>query len=221
MNHSNRQPRPSGIYLNPRAAPQRPFGFEEEHALRILRHLRREDWITPFERSSAFEYAHRTGRSVEDVLVDRGILEEGTLLSILAQCYQTQFVSLAQLARVSIHPNVLSLLSPAEARAFGVLPVRINRRRGVLYCVTSRATDRFTLEKVLAKVTGCRRVCAFISRPEAVRAGIEAHYDGQNARFTKMLKKARWTQPLVDDRSMYEEAVAELYEPILEPVTHC
>jgi hypothetical protein len=157
---------------------------------------------------------------VEDVLVDRGVLEEGTLLSILAQRYQTQFVSLTQLARLTIHPNVLSLLSPAEARAFGVLPVRMNHRRGVLYCVTSRAADRFTLEKILAEVTGCRRVCVFISRPEVVRAGIEAHYDGLDHRFIKMLKKARWTQPLVEDRPMYEEAVAELYEPVLEPATN-
>ena len=205
--------------LDPAAAPQRPFGFEHEHSLQVLRHLRAHDWITPFERSSAFEYAHRTGRSVEDILIDRAILEEGTLLGVLAQLYQTQFVSLAQLSRLKVAPEVLSLVSLAEARAFGVLPVKLNRAKSVLYCVASRASDRFSLEKVLATVTGCRRVCAFVCRPEAVLAGIESQYENRPHRMRKMINKARWTKPLVQDRPIYGEAVSELYEPQVEPTT--
>jgi len=220
MHTSNRQPRPSGIYLNPAAAPKRPFGFEREHALRVLRHLRAQDWITPFERSSVFEYAHRTGRSVEDILIDRAVLEEGTLLSVLGQLYQTQFVSLSQLSRIEIAPQVLSLISLAEARAFGVLPVQLNASKSVLYCVAARNSDRFALEKVLATVTGCRRACAFVCRPEAVLAGIEVHYEGRSTRLDNMMNKARWTQPLVKDRPLYQEAVSELYEPQVDPITH-
>lgn len=213
MTQASRSFRPSGVYLNRTTAVARPFGYMEAEAKDLLDYLRGEQWITEFEHTSVLEGAHLHDRHVIDLLIEREILEEGLLMSVMAARYQTQFVSLSQLSRTKISSSILCLIPRADARAYGLVPLRYSESAEVLYVLAARATDRYALEKVLSKLTGVRTVRLVIARPAVVRAAFELHYERQPAAIMKLLRRAKWTKPLVDDRPSHIEALSEMYEP--------
>ena len=213
MTLASRSFRPSGVYLNHTAAVARPFGYMADEARDLLDYLLGERWITEFEHASVLEGAHLHNRHVIDLLIEREILEEGMLMSVMANRYKTQFVSLSQLSRTQVASSILCLIPRADARAYGLVPLRYSASADVLYVLAARASDRYALEKVLAKLTGIRTVRLVIARPAAVQAAFELHYERAPGAMMKLLRRARWTKPLVDDRPSDIEALSEMYEP--------
>jgi len=97
-----------------------------------------------------------------------------------------------------------------------LVPLRYSPSAEVLYVLAARADNRYDLETTLARVAGVRTVRLVIGRPAAVSAAFDLHYERRPGGLMRLVKRAGWTKPLVDDRPSDIRQLSEMYEPQYE-----
>lgn len=142
---------------------------------RLLEALTIAQVITPQDRDAALRDAVLKRAYVEDVLVDRGLLEEQRLLSFAAKLDRLFFVSTRKLCSSSIDRDLLARVDGELALALCIFPVKYHAKRSELVVAMAQATNTEARTRVQS-ATGVAIVTALIARPSAIRAMITKHY---------------------------------------------
>lgn len=93
--------------------------------------LLEKGFLTQEQRESLFQLHERTGKKIEDCLIDGGFVDEETVVEHLSQIYRLPFEPLVDRA---LSPEVVTLLSEDFCRKGLVIPVR--KEGNVLYLAT-------------------------------------------------------------------------------------
>ncbi len=142
---------------------------------RLLEALTTAQVITPQDRDAALRDALVTRAYVEDVLVDRGLLEEQRLLTFAASLDKLFFVSTSKLCSTSIDRDLLARVDGELALSLCIFPVKYDAKRSELVVAMAQPTnpEARTLVQSAAAVS---IVTALVARPSAIRAMITKHY---------------------------------------------
>ncbi|MBX3269484.1 MAG: DUF4388 domain-containing protein [Sandaracinaceae bacterium] len=155
--------------------------------MHVLRWLRDEGAISASQFEGAVHHAARTGRRVEEALLDIGALGEADLLKLLAERYETRFVSTERLASSKIPRRVLELVPFKLAERLQVFPILFEQGGQTLSIVTA-APGEEDCERQVAVVSGVRSVKCYVARPAAIAAAIEKFYEGNQKAFDPLLE---------------------------------
>ncbi|MBX2812142.1 MAG: hypothetical protein KTR25_10040 [Myxococcales bacterium] len=125
------------------------------------------------ELASAMAERAQTGRRLEQVLVDRRVIDEDRLTKAVAAQLNLETVSLDG---HRTHAQVLARVPPHVARTFGVLPYAIKRtaRSEILFLVMSDPLDTVALSEV-HRHSGCQ-VRVMLAGVFALEKAIHNHY---------------------------------------------
>ena len=143
--------------------------------------------VTPGAVEQGLEHQKITGHKLGDCLVELGLLQEAALLRLLANEFQTRFVTADKLAKVRIDTKVLDKLPVRLAEAQNVLPLAIDPERKLLSVVAAEPQNKSLLDEI-ALVTGMSEVYAYIGLRSAISAAIRKHYYGDPTAFTALLE---------------------------------
>ncbi|RKH71336.1 DUF4388 domain-containing protein [Corallococcus interemptor] len=143
--------------------------------------------VTPGAVEQGLEHQKITGHKLGDCLVELGLLQEAALLRLLANEFQTRFVTADKLAKVRIDTKVLDKLPVRLAEAQNVLPLAIDPERKLLSVVAAEPQNKSLLDEI-ALVTGMSEVYAYIGLRSAISAAIRKHYYGDPTAFTTLLE---------------------------------
>ncbi|RKH65603.1 HD domain-containing phosphohydrolase [Corallococcus llansteffanensis] len=143
--------------------------------------------VTPGAVEQGLEHQKITGHKLGDCLVELGLLQEAALLRLLANEFQTRFVTADKLAKVRIDTKVLDKLPVRLAEAQNVLPLAIDPERKLLSVVAAEPQNKSLLDEI-ALVTGMSEVYAYIGLRSAISAAIRKHYYGDPTAFTSLLE---------------------------------
>lgn len=108
-----------------------------------------EGLLTPEQLQEATKLLERSKKSLEDVLVDAGYVEEETLVAFLAKLYKIPYVNLYD---QSVDPRTVTLVPEPVTRKHRVIPVK--HKEGELY-VASRDPFNFVAFDEIQSHTGC------------------------------------------------------------------
>jgi type IV pilus assembly protein PilB len=89
----------------------------------LVSFLRDHEVIREDQATDLLEEANRSGKPVEEIIIDYGILTEEQLMQRLAESLGLPFYDLAH---ASFTPELLSSISPKTVRLHGVLPVAVD-----------------------------------------------------------------------------------------------
>ncbi|RKH35041.1 DUF4388 domain-containing protein [Corallococcus praedator] len=143
--------------------------------------------VTPGAVEQGLEHQKITGHKLGDCLVELGLLQEAALLRLLANEFQTRFVTADKLAKVRIDTKVLDKLPVRLAEAQNVLPLAIDPERRLLSVVAAEPQNKSLLDEI-ALVTNMSEVYAYIGLRSAISAAIRKHYYGDPTAFTALLE---------------------------------
>lgn len=143
--------------------------------------------VTPGAVEQGLEHQKITGHKLGDCLVELGLLQEAALLRLLANEFQTRFVTADKLAKVRIDTKVLDKLPVRLAEAQNVLPLAVDPERKLLSVVAAEPQNKSLLDEI-ALVTGMSEVYAYIGLRSAISAAIRKHYYGDPTAFTTLLE---------------------------------
>ncbi|WP_223634395.1 HD domain-containing phosphohydrolase [Corallococcus sp. EGB] len=143
--------------------------------------------VTPGAVEQGLEHQKITGHKLGDCLVELGLLQEAALLRLLANEFQTRFVTADKLAKVRIDTKVLDKLPVRLAEAQNVLPLAVDPERKLLSVVAAEPQNKSLLDEI-ALVTGMSEVYAYIGLRSAIAAAIRKHYYGDPTAFTTLLE---------------------------------
>ncbi|RKG68072.1 DUF4388 domain-containing protein [Corallococcus sp. CA054B] len=143
--------------------------------------------VAPGAVEQGLEHQKITGHKLGDCLVELGLLQEAALLRLLANEFQTRFVTADKLAKVRIDTKVLDKLPVRLAEAQNVLPLAVDPERKLLSVVAAEPQNKSLLDEI-ALVTGMSEVYAYIGLRSAISAAIRKHYYGDPTAFTTLLE---------------------------------
>ncbi|RKH73221.1 HD domain-containing phosphohydrolase [Corallococcus aberystwythensis] len=143
--------------------------------------------VTPGAVEQGLEHQKITGHKLGDCLVELGLLQEAALLRLLANEFQTRFVTADKLAKARIDTKVLDKLPVRLAEAQNVLPLAVDPERKLLSVVAAEPQNKSLLDEI-ALVTGMSEVYAYIGLRSAISAAIRKHYYGDPTAFTTLLE---------------------------------
>jgi len=161
----------SGTGLPSRTAPA-PTGVisvEQLAAEMLTAVLVQEKLLTQADEHAALTEHRATGRPVEAILVETGIVQEADLLAVLSRRCKAPHLSLE---RYQFRPEVLEAVPGPFARANRVIP--LERLGKVLNVATSNPLDVATLKR-LEEETGLR-VKPFLASPRELAACLDNCY---------------------------------------------
>ena len=154
----------------------------------MLRWLHDEGILTASQYDGAIHHAMRTRSRVEEAILEMGALSEAELLKVLAERYETRFVSTERLSTSKISRTVLQLIPHKLAERLQVFPILFESKRQTLSVVTA-APGENDAERQVTVVAGVRSVKPYVARPAAIAAAIDKFYRGNSRAFDELLKK--------------------------------
>jgi len=200
----------SGTGLPSRTAPA-PTGVisvEQLAAEMLTAVLVQEKLLTQADEHAALTEHRATGRPVEAILVETGIVQESDLLAVLSRRCKAPHLSLE---RYRFRPEVLEAVSSPFARANRVIP--LERLGKILNVATSNPLDMGTLKR-LEEETGLR-VKPFLASPRELEACLDTCYppppeeslpEAEETPFsTKQMLKESWLGLMGDSFEETEE----------------
>ncbi len=173
----------------------------------LLERLLVERRISPQQKRDVLAHAQAEQVSVEDALIETGVLEESTLLKWLAALYKTHFVSTEKLAKTEVERATLALVPRQLAERLCVFPVLFNAKENCLAFVLADPEDSEVAREVRL-IANVPHVKPLVARPLAVRAAIQKHYVGDIHAFGKLDQRSVMQfQQMMDT---YERSVFDL-----------
>ena len=119
---------------------------------------------------SALEEQSRTNRFLGEILVERGYVSEEQLLEILAEQFETKFISLADL---KINPIAIKMVPSDMAWEHKIMPVEF--RVGVLLIAVSNPLDVWPMSVLQSKLN-LDEVRFLLATKSEIRKALEKHY---------------------------------------------
>ena len=116
---------------------------------------------------------HATQERAEEIIVDTDVMNEADLLKALSGIYKTHFVSSEKLSKADIPRATVQMIPRRVAEMFNVFPVLFDRQSGILSVVTPDP-DNTELLREVKLASGAQNVKAFVTRPAAVAAAVDA-----------------------------------------------
>jgi type IV pilus assembly protein PilB len=154
----------------------------ESHSQTIHTILRNAGEIDPDQLTAAVAEHQACGKPLANVLIDLGLMERGKLLAHIARELQSELVDPLP---TSVPASIASLLTPTQARTYGVLPLRVEGRR-----VDLVAVDPFNQQVVddLSFVLG-GETRVLVGDPEQIEALIGQCYGQDDSRLEDVLEE--------------------------------
>ncbi len=125
--------------------------------------------------AKALAMERRTGKRIEECLLELGAIEEADLLRRLAALHNTRFVTTEKLAQASIPSSTLAKVACKVAERYGVVPIVFDEATNTLSIATADP-DNFEALDQARKGAGARDIVALVARPAAVEAAIRKFY---------------------------------------------
>ena len=166
------------------AAPQR--GTASARGIGILDRLVAEGTIAPNLYDEITIHAQRMQSTVEESIIQLGLMSESDLLKYVASIYRTRFVSSQRLARAAVDPSLLRKVSHKLAKRLMAFPILFDVKTRTLSVVAADITSD-DVRQQMQFATGARDVKVYVAREGAIRAAIAKHYDKDNRPFELLL----------------------------------
>ena len=153
----------------------------ESHSQTIHTILRNTGEVDPDQLTAALAEHHASGKPLADVVTDLGLIGRSRLLAHVARDLH---VELEDPLPTAVPVAITTLLTPAQARTYGALPLRMEGRRVDLVTV-----DPFNPQVVedLSFVFGCE-IRLLVGDPDRIEALIRQCYGQDDARLEEVLE---------------------------------
>jgi type IV pilus assembly protein PilB len=148
---------------------------------RLMRLVVREGLVDDATAQELLELAERNDRSYEDVLLERGAVDEGSLLWAVSRDVNLPAIDVE---RVAADPDALATLDQEYALHFGVLP--LSRIGNILTLAVSNPFDIIKLDD-LRMLTNCE-LRPVVGTERAIRRAIQAAYNPDEARMETLFQ---------------------------------
>lgn len=166
----------------------RSLGGKQPRGVHVLRWLRDEGALSASQFEGALHHAMRTQRRVEEAVLEIGALSEADLLKLLAERYETRFVTTERLAKSKIARRALELVPQKLAERLQIFPI-VFEPNGQALSIVCAAPGEDDAERQVASVSGVRNVKSYVARPAAIAAAIERFYGGNPKAFDALLNQ--------------------------------
>ena len=123
---------------------------------------------------------------IEEALLDLGVIDENTLLRMIAQKTRTQYLTASKLAQLMVSDEALRKLTEETARKLCCVPIRYDRNKRELSVVTPDAGLPDHVQQI-AVAAGVHSLKAYLVRPAAVEAAIRKWYRGEIQAFVSIV----------------------------------
>jgi hypothetical protein len=159
------------------------------HKIKFGALLMQEDIITPEQLEDALEHSKQTKKRVGESLLDLGYISEAVLTKILSR---QEGIPKINLSRTTLKPNVINLISRAQAKKYKALPIEILKRTNTLIIAISDPTNKLSLID-LRYMTGYN-IEPFIVPESSLISALKRYYDLEDKDFTRKKKKGKVKQ---------------------------
>ena len=130
-------------------------------------------------------YQKNHGGTLEDAVIDAGVLDEEQLLKNLAQIHRTRFVATEKLKKADIPRPVIDLVPLKVAEKYMVCPILFDAKSKELSVITADPSN-VANEQAVSNASGIPRIRSFVARPASVRAAIAKFYKGDIHAFASI-----------------------------------
>ncbi len=142
--------------------------------------LSREGQITAAQLKKALDIRQRTGKRLASILLDKGYIDQDTIVNVLTRKYQYQAVLLEDMKPC---PEALELLPADMARAYMALPLSLSQNTLVLVMVDP--TDTRGID-ILSRHAG-KPIHALVAREKDMLQAMETFYPNGQQRKNRIM----------------------------------
>lgn len=158
--------------------------------IRLLDLMVERGVLTSEQREAALNYQQRHGGRIEDALLEVNAVDEAALLKFIATLYRTRFVSTEKLSKADIDRVTLDKIPKKLAERHSIFPVLFDAKAETLSIITADPDDH-TIDQQVQLAAGVKKVVSFVALPQAVRACINKHYNGDIHAFAVLDRSAQ------------------------------
>lgn len=141
-------------------------------ALRIGEILISKKLLTQEQLDSALVKQAETGKFLGEILIGMGLVDEKTLLIVLAEQFNTHFV---ELDNVQINPLIVKMVPHTLVAEYRFMPIEM--RNAVLLIAVSNPLDMWPMS-VLQKQLRLSDVQVVLAKKKDIEAFIQKYYEG-------------------------------------------
>src|ERR1700691_1496370 len=138
----------------------------------LLSFLRDNNHISELQMNELLEEQSRSGRTIEEVLTNSGIIQMSELYQMIAQALGTEVVDISSM---EFSPELLSLVPPQTARIQGVLPLDFDGR--VLRVAVMNPLDPNVIDNL--RFATQKDVAIYVAPATAIQSMIERFYGSE------------------------------------------
>ncbi|MFO8058860.1 MAG: response regulator [bacterium] len=149
--------------------------------------LLRENIITEAQLQEALQAQEQAyGKSIGEVLMEFGYIEESDLLRLLAKQFHTQYLTTKKLSELKVPEIVLKMVPQNVAEKHRLFPVQYKRSEKTLTIVMTNPQNVAAVDEVTF-VSGIGTVKALVGMEEAIQAAIDKWYKKDESAFNRIL----------------------------------
>lgn len=139
-------------------------------AIRIGEALIKKGLVNPDQLETALREQAHTGEFLGAILIRLGYVSEEGLLTVLAEQFQTRFVSLE---KVYVNPQVVKLVPGSIVREYKFLPIEM--KAGVMLIAVSNPLDMWPMS-VLHQRLDLSEITIVLAKKSDIAQAIEKYY---------------------------------------------
>ncbi|HUB67112.1 MAG TPA: ATPase, T2SS/T4P/T4SS family [Candidatus Methylacidiphilales bacterium] len=147
----------------------------------LLSFLRDQGLVSDLQMGELLEEQSRTGKPIEDVLVNNGIVQLTELYQLIAQALGTETVDVTNM---EFPPELLSLLPPQTARVQGALPIDFDGQ--TLRVAVVNPLDPHVIDNL--RFATQKDISIYIASASAIQTMIERFYGSEISDMEGMLE---------------------------------
>ncbi len=177
----------------------------------LLSFLKDNGYITEEQFTELGDEQSRSGKRIQEVVEDYGIMSKDELYAAIAQNLGTEVIDLS---RIEFPPELLSMMPPQTARVHGALPLEFD---GVLLKVALVDALDPRIADDLRFATG-KDIQIYVAAPDQIRGLVEKYYGSEEAEVEDLLAQLAGEVTVKEDGSIDVTADLEGAAPIVKYV---
>ena len=177
----------------------------------LLSFLKDNGYITEEQFAELGDEQSRSGKRIQEVVADYGIMSKDELYAAIAQNLGTEVIDLS---RIEFPPELLSMMPPQTARVHGALPLEFDG--ALLKVALVDALDPRSADD-LRFATG-KDIQIYVAAPDQIRSLVEKYYGSEEAEVEDLLAQLAGDVTVKDDGSVDVTADLEGAAPIVKYV---
>lgn len=178
----------------------------------LLSFLKDNGYITEEQFTELGDEQSRSGKRVQEVVEDYGIMSKDELYAAIAQNLGTEVIDLS---RIEFPPELLSMMPPQTARVHGALPLEFD---GALLKVALVDALDPRIADDLRFATG-KDIQIYVAAPDQIRGLVEKYYGSEEAEVEDLLAQLAGEVTVKEDGSIDVTADLEGAPPIVKYVS--